>query len=101
MALPHAEATGFGQLNFGAAELGDRRRTRRLVHTADLLVRNPGGTLPKMIPDPAALDGLYRLAQARPVTHQAVLEPHRQLTLRRMRDCADVVLLIQDTTMLD
>src|SRR5262249_4445069 len=62
---------------------------------------NPGGSLPKMLNDPAALDGLYRLAAAEGVTHAAVLEPHRQLTLRRMRDCDDVVLLVQDTTVLD
>jgi hypothetical protein len=101
LSLPIPDPTSFGAIHFGAAELGDRRRTRRLVHTVDLIVRNPGGSLPKMINEPAALDGLYRLASADGVTHQAGLEPHRQLTLRRMRDCEDVVLLIRDTTVLD
>lgn len=101
MALPPADPTGFGATNFGSAQLGDRRRTRRLVHTADLIARHPGGTLPKKLRDPAALDGLYRLVQSPAVTHEAVLEPHRQLTLRRMRDCDDVVLVVQDTTHLD
>lgn len=101
MALPTPDPAGFGAVNFAAAELGDARRTRRLVHTADRIVANPGGSLPEMVADPAALDGLYRLVAADAVTHAAVLEPHRRLTLRRMDECDDVVLLIQDTTQLD
>jgi hypothetical protein len=30
--------------------------------------------------------GLYRLVSAKAVTHAAVLEPHRQQVLRRMRE---------------
>ncbi len=101
MVLPPPEATSFGPLNFASAKLGDRRRIRSLVSTAHLLVRNPGGTLPKMISSPTAVDGLYRWARAKAVSHQVVLEPRHQLTFQRMRDCDDVVLLIQDTTMLD
>jgi hypothetical protein len=72
-----------------------------LIYTANLIAQHPGGTLPKKLRDPAALDGLYRLAETPSCTHEAVLQPHRQLTLQRMRDCDDVVLIIQDTTMLD
>ena len=39
-ARPWAEA------NFAAAELGDRRRTRRLVDTAEQLAQQPEGSLP-------------------------------------------------------
>lgn len=101
MALPTPDSTSFGVLHFGAAELGDRRRTRRLVYTANQIHQHPGGTLPKKLQDPAALDGLYRLVEAEEVTHEAVLEPHRQLTYQRMRQCEDVVLIIQDSTVLD
>jgi hypothetical protein len=101
LSLPIPDPTSFGAIHFGSARLGDRRRTRRLVHTANRIARHPGGTLPKKLQDPAALDGLYRLAESPSVTHDAVLEPHRQLTLQRMRDCDDVVLIIQDNTTLD
>src|SRR5262249_54802745 len=101
MALPPPDPTGFGATNFGPARLGDRRRTRRLVHTADRIVRNPGGSLPKMVNDPSALDAPHRLPAPDGVTHAAVLEPHRQLTLRRMRACDDVVLQVQDAMVLD
>jgi hypothetical protein len=97
------EATliGFAQENFGAAELGDRRRTVRLVRLADRMVDHPGGTLPKKMGTPADLKALYRLVNCDSVTHRAVMETHRQLTLSRMRQCEGVVLLIHDTTQLD
>jgi hypothetical protein len=43
----------FGQRNFGNLELGDARRTARLVETVDLMCRHPGGTLPDKLNRPA------------------------------------------------
>jgi hypothetical protein len=37
----------FGRDHFGAAQLGGARRTRRLVKSADAILRHPGGTLPQ------------------------------------------------------
>jgi hypothetical protein len=91
----------FGALHFDAAQLGDVRRTRRLVRAADAIVQHPGGTLPQKLQDPYPLDALYRLANRKEVTHEAVLEPHRQRTLRAMREADGPVLLIHDTTELD
>jgi Transposase DNA-binding len=91
----------FGTLHFGAAQLGDVRRTRRLVRAADAIVQHPGGTLPQKLHDPYPLDALYRLANRKEVTHDAVLEPHRQHTLRLMSAAEGPVLLIHDTTELD
>ena len=42
----------FGETHFGKADLGDRRRTRRLVHSANRIARYPGGTLPKNFESP-------------------------------------------------
>jgi hypothetical protein len=94
-------AVRFGMEHFGKAQLGDRRRTRRLVQTADRMMTRPGGTLPDKLQDPAELKGLYRLVDAEAVTHAAVLEPHRQLTSKRMRACEGDVLIVHDTTELD
>jgi hypothetical protein len=91
----------FGSLHFGGARLGDVRRTRRLVQAADAIVQHPGGTLPQKLHDPYPLDGVYRLANRKEVTHEAVLEPHRQRTLRAMREAEGPVLVIHDTTELD
>jgi hypothetical protein len=91
----------FGTLHFGEAQLGDVRRTRRLVQVAEAIVPHPGGTLPQKIHDPTPLDALYRLANRKEVTHDAVLDPPRQRTLRARRAAAGPVLLIPDTTELD
>lgn len=101
METRQAGRLSFGEENFGKAQLGDRRRTRRLVETADRMVRHPGGTLPDKLPCPAALKGLYRLVDPQAVTHAAVFKPHRELTLERMRLHDGVVLTIHDTTELD
>src|SRR4051794_38701594 len=91
----------FGALHFGAAQLGDVRRTRRLVQAADVVARHPAGTLPQKFHDPDELDALYRLANRKEVTHRAVLEPHRRRTLRLMAEAVGPVLVIHDTTELD
>jgi hypothetical protein len=103
----HAETTllgsaeTFGSLNFGAAELGHVGRTKRLVKSAGLILQHPGRTLPHKFRNPADLDGFYRLANRKEVTHQAVLEPHRRRTLELMRQADGAVLTIHDTTELD
>ena len=105
MGLPNppssAALSSFGLENFGSAQLGDKRRTDRLVKTADLIVQHPGGTLPDKLQSPAALEGLYRLAHQKKVTHAAVLQPHRDQTFQRMRNYSGTVLTIHDASELD
>lgn len=91
----------FGTLHFGAAQLGHVERTRRLIKVADAINQHPGGTLPQKLHGPTPLNALYRLANRKEVTHAAVLEPHRQRTLRLMREADGPVLVIHDTTELD
>lgn len=91
----------FGEIHFGAAELGDRRRRKRLVDTSNRILEHPGGTLPDKLRSPAALKGLYRLMDCPAVTHESVLRPHLERTRRLMRDHDGVVLIIHDTTELD
>ena len=64
----------FGQLNFAHAQLGDKRRTKRLVSPADRIDRHPGGTLPEKIKSPADLKALYRMCDCEAVTHAAVMD---------------------------
>ncbi len=91
----------FGMLHFGRAQLGDERRRSRLVALANQVAGHPGGTLPKKLCNPAAYQGMYRLCKSESVTHSAVLETHRTLTLEKMRDYPGTVLVIHDTTELD
>ncbi len=77
---------GLAQRHFGEAQLGDARRVKRLVNVADHILRHPIGSLPQKMENWAELMGLYRLVSAEAVTHAAVLEPHRQQVLARMRE---------------
>jgi hypothetical protein len=94
-------ALTFGEEHFGAARLGDARRTRRLVQLADQVVKRPGGTLPDKIDNPASLKALYRLMNQTEVTHDTVLAPSRERTLQLMREAEGTVLVIHDSTELD
>jgi hypothetical protein len=101
MDLAGKDGLSFGQLHFGSAQLGDPRRTARLVTVADQLLCHPQGTFPQKIPDPYDLDAFYRLVAAEDVTHAALLAPHCQLTHQRMAAHDGVTLLLQDSTVLD
>jgi len=91
----------FGELHFGSARLGDARRTRRLVRIADLILRHPGGSLPQKMSSWSELMGLYRLVEADPVTHAAVIESHCRRTAALAEQVGGVVLRLHDTTELD
>jgi hypothetical protein len=90
-----------GEAMFGSAELGDRRRTARLVATFDQLRRHPGSTLPNKLASPPDLKALYRLMERPEVTHEAILAPLRAYTLKNIAACQGPVLLIHDATELD
>jgi len=91
----------FGATHFGDCQLGDRRRTQRLVHLADRLLAHPDGTLPDKLQDPAAYLAACRLVNQPTVTHDAVLQPHYQLTRRTAAEHPGVVLFLADVTELD
>ena len=75
-----------GQTMFGHAELGDRRRTARVVTTFERMRRHPGGTLPDKLSMPADLKALYRLCAAESGTHEAIVAAMRNYTLDRIAD---------------
>lgn len=92
----------FGELNFGHAELGDVRRTRRLVELADRMAHRPGGTLPEKINSPKDLKSLYRLLDAGDVTHESILESHQEhLFTDVLPQRSGYTLAIHDTTELE
>jgi len=92
----------FGMRNFSQVDLGDRRRTERLVKTVDIMCRHPGGTLPDKLNRPADLRAFYRLMNEPEVTHEVLISSHADYT----RDCiaalgTGVVLILHDATELD
>jgi hypothetical protein len=104
----HGEGQGmstilsFGERTFSGIDLGDQRRTARLIRAADDICRHPGGSLPDKFPMPADLRAFYRLMNCAKVTHDIVLQAHADDTRVRVADCgSDVVLLLHDGTELD
>jgi hypothetical protein len=97
---PAAAAQEWAQRTFGAARLGDPRRTRRAVQVAAALLRHPALSLPRQMGSHTALKGAYGLLHSAAVTHTALLTP----TWEQTRDAARqhvVVLLPGDLTPLD
>lgn len=95
------QAKSFGEMNFGHAQLGDVRRTRRLVQLVDQMCQRPGGTLPQKFRSPADLQAFYRLMRQDDVTHAAILAAHRQTLLEQIAQRETPLLVIHDTTEFD
>src|SRR6266851_869970 len=89
--------------NFGTVDLGDQRRTARLVKSVDIMCRHPGGTLPDKLNRPADLRAFYKLMRRPEVTHAVVLGGHADHTRRAIAalEPGTVVLLLHDATELD
>src|SRR4051794_37615900 len=94
------EAHHWAATQFGAAELGDARRTGRLVSTMAAIARAPDESLPRQLGSIAGAKAAYRLFDCGAVTLEAVMDPH----LAQCRAAAarhPVVLMVQDDTTLD
>ncbi len=90
----------WAEQEFGAARLGDARRTRRLVKLAAQMASHSSGTIPQQTGQTADMKAAYRLFAAEEVTHAAILEPHIEQT-RVRAGVLQRVFLLQDTTELD
>jgi len=96
------QPVSFGMRNFGQVNLGDQRRTQRLVRTVDCLCRHPGGTLPDKLNHPADLRAFYRLMNRPEATHSVLIASHARYTRTQIAACgAPVVLQLHDATELD
>jgi hypothetical protein len=96
-----ADLTDFGLTHFGQAELGDKRRTDRLVRVAERVAAHPPGSLPDEVGSPAELEALYHLMNRPEVTHAAVLKTHLQRTRSAILAHRGVALIGHDDTELD
>jgi hypothetical protein len=99
-APPFPEPRTWAEANLAAAQLGDKRRTRRLVDTAAQLAQQPEGSLPAHFSwNP--LRAVYRLCNRPEVTHSDVTATHFELTRTRMEQAHTTVLILHDTTELN
>src|SRR5580692_3764918 len=90
----------WAQAEFALAELGDQRRTNRLVTMATHLAQTPTGTLPQAFPEWQDLKAAYRFLDHVEFGPAEIQDPHRRHTLAACRQPGEY-LLIEDTTALD
>ncbi|MEX0776712.1 MAG: IS4 family transposase [Phycisphaeraceae bacterium] len=98
--LALADRERWAQAQFSAADLGDHRRTRRLVKLAAMMAGNTSGSIPQQTGGGADMKAAYRLFDAQGVTHTAVCQPHFDQT-RLAAGQVPMVFLLQDTTVLN
>lgn len=83
---------------FGNCELGDSRRTQRLVKVAQRIADHPAGSLPHQMHDWSELKAAYRLFDCDDVTLEGVARPHWEQT---RRSATSQTLVVCDTTELN
>lgn len=82
---------------FAAAQLGDARRTKRLVEVARATEDMPDAGFPQMVESDGELEAIYRLLGNEDVRPDAVLAPHIASTMARAKQFP-LCLIVHDTT---
>lgn len=95
---PTWDLTAWAEENFGTCQLGDKRRTRRVVKLARQMAEHPDGSTPDQTETWADLKAAYRLVDQESATFEALASPHWELTRKH---ATGLVLVIGDTTELD
>lgn len=88
----------WAQMNFGNCQLGDKRRTERLIQVASDVASNPSASFPDQMKTWGDLKAAYNLFDCDDVTFEAIARPHWELSKQRP---AGRYLVIGDTTELD
>lgn len=88
----------WAQQQFGSCDLGDARRTRRLVKFASRVAGDPDASTPGQTEHWSDLKAAYRLIDNEHVTFDAVASPHWQQTRQRQ---TGTWLIACDTTQID
>lgn len=96
--LSKPQAWAFAQ--FGEVELGDARRTKRLVKLAGQMAVNSSGSIPQQTGNAADMKAAYRLFAVEAVTHDAICRPHFEQT-RKAASQRPMVFLVQDNAQLN
>jgi Transposase DNA-binding/Transposase Tn5 dimerisation domain len=91
--------SAWAQLQFGSVDIGDSRRTRRLVQSAAQIAAQPERSFNQIF-DWNRLRAFYRLCNQETATLPALQGPHWEQTRQAMRQHG-LVLNLHDTTELD
>ena len=94
-----ANARSWARKTFGDAQLGDERRTSRLVEVVTGVARRPGGRVTQVFEDPAQREAAFRLIENDAVDAQEVALASHRATARRCRDAGLVYVPVDQTAL--
>ena len=100
MAAINIDPAAWAQGQFGTCELGDLRRTNRLVKIATQAAARPDGSTPDQAETWGDCKAVYRLMDCDDVTHAEIIRPHCELT-KQSCPAGSVQLILCDTTDID
>ena len=89
------DVSQWAEQQFGTCDLGDKRRTNRLVKLATQVATKPDAATPEQTENWADCKAAYRLVDQEEVTFDAVIAPH---CLQTRAVEAGIWLVIDDTT---
>src|SRR5262249_58738531 len=91
------DATSWAVTEFADAELGDLRRTQRLVQLAHALAQRPGAALPEACGSGAMLKAAYRFFTNDDIAPDDIVQSHIEATYSRLHT-VPIILAVQNTT---
>jgi len=94
------QAAAWAITEFGHAELGDDRRTERLLMIATAFAQQPTAPIPQACGPGPATQGAYRFFENEAIDSESIRDAHHQSTLERV-SVAPIVLALQDTSSLN
>ena len=94
-----SNAEKWAEYTFGKAELGDKRRTKRLVRFAADMADGIGKSIVKAGRDSASIEGAYRFVENKHIDHNEIALAGFKATAKEVKR-RRLVLAIEDTTSL-
>ncbi len=98
MSTSLVEPAAWSRVQFQECDLGDVRRTERLIKYASQMAERPDASTPEQTESWADCKAAYRLFDQEEVTFDAVIAPHNHQTLKLS---PGTYLVVSDTTELD
>lgn len=92
-----SNADEWANFTFGQCDLGDPRRTKRLIKVSEKIARNIGQSIVKSCADSSEIEGAYRLIRNNNIEPDDMAEGGFQATAELAKGCK-VMLALEDTT---
>jgi hypothetical protein len=85
------------ETELGGVDLGDKRRTRRVMRTVQTFWNRPNASIPEASGSTGEMQAIYDLLSAPTTSAEAIRATHAGATVKRVADCEEVWIL-QDTS---